>query len=271
MSGANCKWPSCRGTVEDGFCDTCGRPPLGAATAPSSSSRRRRSPAAPRPMPGPARPSPVGVSTGGGTMASSRQTVASMATGNRSDAVAARGAAPTGAPAAVQARAPAPAEPRPAPPAPGFTVIEDNSASGFSEPGTINVTNRLRRKARQQPMIGTTGYAARTAQKSSSTRRPRASTASQSSSAASSGSAGSGSGSSRGRSRSSSGSRGRGRALGGGLVNMPVMPFLDPLQMVITDMRIHEKKCNARPARTRSIRTSASARIAARSIISSRR
>jgi serine/threonine-protein kinase PknG len=146
--------------------------------------------------------------------------------------------------AAVQLRSPAPVEvPRPAPPpapgAPGFTVIEDN-LGGISEPGTINVTNRLRRKARQTPLIGV-GYAGRTAAKSTSTRRPKASTASQSSSGSSGSGSGSGSGSSRGRTRS--GSAARGRALGGGLVNMPVMPFLDPLQMVMTDMRIHEKKC----------------------------
>jgi serine/threonine-protein kinase PknG len=148
----------------------------------------------------------------------------------------------------MQARVPAAEAPRPAPPAApaqaGFTVIEEGHLGSISEPGTINVTNRLRRKARQTPLIGV-GYAGRTAAKSTSTRRPKASTASQSSS----GSSGSGSGSSvasgsgSSRSRTRSGSAARGRALGGGLVNMPVMPFLDPLQMVMADMRIHEKKC----------------------------
>jgi serine/threonine-protein kinase PknG len=134
------------------------------------------------------------------------------------------------------------------PPATGFTVIEDSGVSGLSEPGTINVTNRLRKKARQaSPLIGTgyaaasTGYAGRTVGKSTSTRRPKASTATQSSSTAG-GSTGSGSRSSGSRGRQRAGS-GRGRSLGGGLVNMPVMPFLDPLEMIITDMRIHEKKC----------------------------
>jgi serine/threonine-protein kinase PknG len=166
------------------------------------------------------------------------------------DPVAARNVAPP--PAAASTWAPKPAEPKPVEPKPvapaaGFTVIEDSSAVSFSEPGTINVTNRLRRKARQTPLIGTgyaaasTGYAGRTVGKSTSTRRPKASTASQNSGTAG-GSTGSGSGnSSRGRQRAAGAARGRG--LGGGLVNMPVMPFLDPLGMVITDMRIHEKKC----------------------------
>jgi serine/threonine-protein kinase PknG len=155
---------------------------------------------------------------------------------------AANGAAQPLAAAPAQARAPA--QPRPAESrSPGaFTVIEDHEAGNFSEPGTINVTNRLRRKARQAPAMGVaaTGYAGRTVGKSTSTRRPKPSTASQSSGSASS-SGSSGSGSSRGRQRSSGAARGRG--LGGGLVNMPVMPFLDPLQMVMADMRIHEKKC----------------------------
>ena len=252
MSGVSCKWPSCRGTVEDGFCDTCGRPPLGATTTPSSSSRRRRSSpnaAVPgRPAPGPAaRPASAGPGVaGGGTAPSRLATAASRPMTATSRPVSAPSATRSDA-AAVQARAPSPPEPRPAPQQPpgNFTVIEDAGDAGISEPGTINVTNRLRRKARQQPMIGTVGYAGRTDKRSTSTRRPRASTATQSSSASSdsAGSGGSSSGSSRGRSRSSSGSRGRGRALGSGLVNMPVMPFLDPLQMVMTDMRIHEKKC----------------------------
>jgi serine/threonine-protein kinase PknG len=239
MSGAKCKWPSCGGSVEDGFCDTCGRPPLGATTAPSSSSRRRAARGngaalAARPAPGPA-----ATGLAGGDRRTAAAATVPIANGARVEPSAQRMAPPP-----VRSAVP----PKPVPPPASFTVIEDPGASSFSEPGTINVTNRLRKKARQAPSTGNgyaavnTGYAGRTAAKSSSTRRPRASTASQSSDSAG-GSAGSGSGSrsgSRGRQRSGSG---RGRSLGGGLVNMPVMPFLDPLQMVITDMQIHEKKC----------------------------
>src|ERR1700735_4946366 len=241
MSGTNCKWPSCRGTIEDGFCDTCGRPPLGATTTPSTSSRRR------------ARGSGTGA-TGRSIDSGRTASAGSPATSRRNGAVAAvsglyaegRGEdAPARADAtgvAVQGAVP------PRAPAGGFTVIEDYTVSGFSEPGTINVTNRLRKKTRAAPSTGTgyagtnTGYAGRTVGRSSSTRRPRVSTATQNSGTAG-GSTGTGSGS-----RSGSGSRGRqraagGRSLGGGLVNMPVMPFLDPLQMVIADMQIQEKKC----------------------------
>jgi serine/threonine-protein kinase PknG len=165
--------------------------------------------------------------------------------------------------ARIGTAAPQPEPPKPQPAARGFTIIEDQGEASFSEPGTINVTNRLRKKARQAPPMpagytsgASTGYAARTVAKTPTrTRRPQASGTTQgwgssgvtSDSASGSGS-GSGSGASSG-SRSNSASRSRqrssarGRALGGGLVNLPVMPFLDPLQMVIADMQIHEKKC----------------------------
>jgi serine/threonine-protein kinase PknG len=218
MSGMNCKWPSCRGTIEDGFCDSCGRPPLGATTTPSSSSRRRTR----------------------GTV--SPQSAATQ--GRAHQAVAATSAVlPDRTDTAIRRVVPETMAPS-RPPAADLTVIEDSTVSGFSEPGTINVTNRLRKKARQAvPSLGTgyaatgTGYAGRTVGKSTSTRRPKASTATQNSGTAGSGSGSSGS---RGRQRASSA---RGRTLGGGLVNMPVIPFLDPLQMVITDMQVHEKKC----------------------------
>ena len=127
MAGIPCGAPGCAGTIEDGFCDTCGRPAevAGPATAVTSSSRQ------------------------------------------------------------------------------------------VARTGGYVRTGRVTGARRPQPSTGTAGTAAGTAATGASGRGTRG----------------------------TRGSSTRRRALGGGLVQMPVMPSADPLSLVLADPRVPADKC----------------------------